>query len=269
LFGYYLAEGCIAENRLVIFTFNEKHEKYVKEIEKIILNYFAVNCTRKRTTGKAIQLQCCSKALVALLKFGCEKGSRKKEIPKEIFASNLKIKKGLLIGMYRGDGYFRNNRINYSTTSRKMIEGLDLILRELGIFGNIQKIQKTHVYNLNVMHRPLMEKLAFIYPKVKNLPKIRFTSQQRVKKKGKYYVLDLKKIKKITYGDVITLDTANHKYITSWGILTHNCVMEARGGIFGKCLAKDSAICNLFLNKNEFINTAIEIDNKYKEWIKK
>ena len=52
---------------------------------------------------------------------------------------------------------------------------------------------------------------------------------------------------------------------TKWNIN----IKEARDGIGGKCLPKDTALINNFFENNRFINTAIKADMDYKENLKK
>ena len=52
---------------------------------------------------------------------------------------------------------------------------------------------------------------------------------------------------------------------TKWNIN----VKEAKNGINGKCLPKDTDIINNFFDENKIIKNAIEIDKRYKEYVKK
>lgn len=262
--GYYLAEGCVTDNR-VLFSFNIKEEDLIEDV-KSILGKWNINFSSRvfDWNGKpsAYTFKISSKILSNYFLETCGKNSYDKYIPSFIFESDQNIKDNLLAGALRGDGSIEKSNsipgpyytINYATTSQILAEGIDLLLREKGILASIKKIHtaktKVDAWSLNISELKNVQKIINF-----------FTERQKSKILGSYFVrkrtilspaykkignlaiLPIKSIKNIyKKTEVVSLDTLNHFYITSWGILTHNCFPKDMNAFiaFGETLEKDA-----------------------------
>ncbi|HEY0090013.1 MAG TPA: LAGLIDADG family homing endonuclease, partial [Candidatus Lokiarchaeia archaeon] len=75
--------------------------------------------------------------------------SNEKQVPNFIFSSNLECAAGLLKGYYLGDGSFYKNRekndysVDLYSNSKKLIDGLNLLLLRFGILTKIREDKKS------------------------------------------------------------------------------------------------------------------------------
>jgi len=239
LIGYYLSEGCVTDNR-VLFTFGYHEEDLVDDL-KSILNKLSIkfseriNEWNKKPSIRVIKIS--SRILSAYFKkFG--HNCTTKQIPYFIFHSRQSVKDGVLAGLLRGDGsIFKSNQgnywtINFTTTSQLLAEGVDALLREKGILASIAKVKtaktRSDNWSLDICEFENVRVLLLLFTKrqakkVKILGgrKIKSPAYIRVKNLALLPVKAIETIQKIT--EVVSVETQNHRYITSWGILTHNC----------------------------------------------
>jgi hypothetical protein len=110
--------------------------------------------------GVAINSQIAYHLIKSVFKAGI--GAYNKEVPEIIFSAPSKIKWAFLEAYYLGDGYSDNSRIIFTTVSRKLVMGLMLLLRMLGI-KKITLHKQKHIFRL-VIH----ESLPFAKIKKKN-----------------------------------------------------------------------------------------------------
>jgi len=80
--------------------------------------------------------------------FGCGVGAYNKEVPSIIFSSPSRQKWKFLEAYFLGDGYHRENTIVLTTVSRKLVVGLSLLLRQLGV--RKITIRRDHAYRLSI-----------------------------------------------------------------------------------------------------------------------
>jgi DNA-directed RNA polymerase beta' subunit/intein/homing endonuclease len=70
-------------------------------------------------------------------------GARNKRIPAELFAAPEDFIIGVLNGYFSGDGTVTDSSIEVGSASYKLIEGINMLLSRLGMFGRISKSQLT------------------------------------------------------------------------------------------------------------------------------
>jgi UDPglucose 6-dehydrogenase len=240
LLGYYLAEGCVTDNR-VLFTFGYKEKDLVDDLQSI-LNKLSIKFSERinywqgRPSVRAVKIS--SRILSAYFKkFGPDGAS--KHIPYYIFHSRHSIKDNLLAGLLRGDGsIFKSNMgnywtVNFATASQFLAEGVDALLREKGILASIGKVKtaktKSDTWSLDICEFESVKALLPLFTK-RQTEKVKILSGRKIKSPAYIRVKNLALLpikaaaimRKIT--EVVSLETKNHRYITSWGILTHNCL---------------------------------------------
>jgi len=153
LLGYYAAEGSTeftvsdSGNKTTRFSFGRvdcaKEEFYVADVAEL-LESFGHLCTIQRSYKQpdsevpsfTVYVPTTATPLSTYLEENGGKGSGTKRLSSEVMGWNLELKKELLKGMYRGDGYlFKNgNRLDvvYTTTSTQLMRQLEVILAQLG-----------------------------------------------------------------------------------------------------------------------------------------
>ncbi|MBU3906684.1 MAG: ATP-binding protein [Nanoarchaeota archaeon] len=147
--GAFLSEGNIrAGKSIIISNKNSKIKSKVKEFSKII----GLNTNENKTT-----IIINSKSLANLIKFYCyDKGdiktkvkgnySRIKKIPEFSYFAPKEFIKGLISGIFSGDGRFAKDKkrikgVELITVSKKLAEGTSDLLFSIGI---LNKIKKSH-----------------------------------------------------------------------------------------------------------------------------
>ena len=262
--GYYLAEGCVTDNR-VLLSFSVKESDLIEDV-KAILNKWSINFSDKvfQWNGKpsVYTFKISSKILSSYFLKTCGKNSYDKQIPSFIFESNQNIKDNLLAGALRGDGSIERSsskpgpyyNVNYATTSQILAEGIDLLFREKGMLSSIKKIHtaktKVDAWSLNISELRSVQKVVNLFTERQKgkisddyFAKRRTILSPAYKRIGNLAILPIKSIKNIyKRTEVVSLDTLNHLYITSWGILTHNCFPKDMNAFiaFGETLEKDA-----------------------------
>ncbi|MBI2315388.1 hypothetical protein HYU93_05045 [Candidatus Daviesbacteria bacterium] len=250
LVGYYLSKGCVSDGKVFIsFSFLEKDLILdVKNILQSLNIKFSMQTLYWQGHENAVNIKISSPILSSYFSsFGTN--SSNKTIPYFIFHSNQAIKDNLLAGILRGDGsIFSSNMGNYwtvnlSTTSQILAEGVDALLREKGILANIGTVKtaktKSYVWSLDVSERESVQKLLLLFTpgqrsKVKETG-IRIIKSPAYSKIRNLALLNIKNIENIQKSSLVySIETKNHYYITSWGILTHNCFPKDLVALIGE-----------------------------------
>ena len=140
LVGAYLAEGSLTEDNISIANIDDNYLEPIKDLcKKFNINYYVNERNgRNNTTHKSKELVIRSKVLRDIIMNLCGKLSHNKFISDIIIFSNKECLKGLLDGYIGGDGSISSSLIiSMSTTSRKILVGIRIILLVFGIFTNV------------------------------------------------------------------------------------------------------------------------------------
>jgi len=158
LLGYYVAEGSTeftasnSGNRVTRLSFgridDRKEEFYVKDSEDLLkkLGYSATirhSKKEKDTVLFTVYIPTAADEISEYFEIHGGKGSRTKRLSQEVMSWDLELKKELLKGMYRGDGYLykKGNMLNvvYNTSSAQLMRQVEALLVQLGYFPRINK----------------------------------------------------------------------------------------------------------------------------------
>ena len=241
LVGYYLAEGCSSDGR-VLFSLGYREKEIIGDIERI-LNKFKIGYSKQigywEGHKSSLTVKVSSPILTAVFsQFG--KNSYEKRIPDFIFSSAQEVKDNLLSGLFRGDGSLEKSNmgnyytISYATVSPVLREGIDILLREKGILASFKesmmKKAKVKCFGLNISMAEDVKKLGkllteerkkkifSVFSKKINSPAYQLVDQNLA-------LLPIKEINVINKPQfVYSIENKNHVYLTSGGILTHNCL---------------------------------------------
>jgi len=153
LLGYYTAEGSTdftasdSGNKVTRFSFGRvdcaKESFYVADVAEI-LESLGHLCTIQRNLkhpeseapSYTVYVPTAATGMSNYLESRAGKGSDSKNFSSEVMGWGLELKRELLKGMYRGDGYLfkQGNRLDvvYTTTSTQLMRQLEVILTQLG-----------------------------------------------------------------------------------------------------------------------------------------
>lgn len=158
--GFYVSEGHAKKTKHTSGIFLAARKKEMQDLmEKSVKDGLRLK-TRRNWKGIAIDSQIAYYLIKDIFKAGI--GAYNKEIPEIIFTSPSSVKLAFLEAYCLGDGHISENRIVLTTVSRKLIIGLVLLLRMLGI-EKITLHKQKHIYKLNIY-----ESLPFAKIKEKN-----------------------------------------------------------------------------------------------------
>ena len=261
LIGYYLAEGCITNDRTQ-FSFNIGELNFYQDVENI-LNKSGFK-TRRRQINNVMNILCDNRFLSSILKeLDCGDTSLTKKVPDIIYNLSQEHKIELLKGYFRGDGSvdIRDGRANISCTSvsSKLIYGINFLLLDLDILPTF-KITKgdtciiegrtvncNDAYHLTISEQHNIDKISNIFgrdrtKKIKNkrkpIQKIKSSAYKYNSKYGLYEVT-IKSIKDVGMEKVCGFNSDYQQYITNHGILTHNCFPKDINALIQKAIELD------------------------------
>ncbi|MEK7103904.1 MAG: LAGLIDADG family homing endonuclease, partial [Patescibacteria group bacterium] len=257
LIGYYLAEGCCSSDR-VHFSFGYHEKELIEDLSKI-LNKFNIQFSGRVGKWKGKDSSYTFKVSSRILSEYFKKlGSNcyEKRIPDYIFFATQQIKDQFLAGLFRGDGFITKSNmgnyytIGYASVSHNLIEGVDLLLREKGILAGRKdfraKKSKVDCHEVLISENESVRKLLPLLAREKTkdlvISKRTIKSPAYKQLSENIYLLPLRKIEKINKTKTVYfLETENHYYLTSGGLLTHNCLpKDIRAFIqFGDSLGVD------------------------------
>lgn len=256
LLGYYLSEGCVSQNGntyKIIFTFALHEKDYVNDVAKIIQKLGLRPCIEERKS--TIVVETTSWLLGYLLKdiWQCGDKAQFKAFPECFFTWSSDLQREGLKGLLRGDGSLTTKtngnhaKIAFATTSHKLFEQTIILLQNQGIIPYIDRqesklcslegreSQGLPLWQLEINNVDNLGKLVNIfseernqellsalekYPGNKNsFPRYQISEQLAfVKIKN----IDIQEVKNYPVYDIEVDNT--HLFVTSSGILTHNCV---------------------------------------------
>jgi phosphoribosylformylglycinamidine synthase subunit PurL len=148
LIGYYLAEGCASDNGTttkIIWTFGrtERERSFVDDVARILRALRIRHSVEDRRSTIAVTVS--SRLLAAVFREAlcCGSRSHEKAIPMQILTGQVSLRRELLRGLFRGDGSLEfpkrgsRVRVRHSTTSRRLHEQVLLLVQSLGIFPSV------------------------------------------------------------------------------------------------------------------------------------
>jgi DNA-directed RNA polymerase beta' subunit/intein/homing endonuclease len=143
--GLYLAEGnCDVASGYVQITNNDP------VIRAFAKSWFEKNglATSENTRtnpigGTSSDIRGFSTVLAQFMDALVGHGARNKRVPAELFAAPEEFIVGLLNGYFSGDGTVSENSVEVGSASYDLVEGINMLLSRLGMFGRISKSQLT------------------------------------------------------------------------------------------------------------------------------
>lgn len=229
--GAYAGDGSFDRETSVVFSLENHHKKeLIRKLLYISEKYFGShNSLIEHKKSKLVTLKIHSRAAVGLCKDFVEGIKREKCYKARLFAMSVEFRKGVLEGHYATDG---GNRNRIYTSSKKMVETLNMLAATLGTTTSIYKDERRGRFGKEKNYAVLVYQLNR-----KDYGKIWFKKNNRLWMK-------IKEIKTIKNSTAYCFEVKNDEpvfTIGTTGVLTHNCRLrldqkELRrrgGGLFG------------------------------------
>lgn len=250
LFGYFIAEGDIAGERQIEFTFNIGEIEYIEDVERIMKEKFGIDTEHiddKTINGEKINvhiLRYSNKVLSNMFQnmfcpkeYGTKKGKGSKSnivrIPTEFLSLPLNKLGELVKGIWRGDGSkgtIGTYGYDIKTTSETLAHQLTYILTKFNILASLRISDSNHRKNENWSRQYIAGILGHnvdIFDKIigekHRFRDIEYEVSNYMQGKNFYYV-PIEKIDIIKHnGDVWNLEVEeDNSYVSSVAI--HNCL---------------------------------------------
>lgn len=219
--GFYLSEGFMM-NRYITFTFSEKEEEYISFVCAFVRKSFGVNYKiYKKPQYHCISIQISDKGIKGLINtFVGGRTSDEKHLLSKCFAQGIDFRKGLVDGIYQGDGDLRTNELHLG--SRQLVKDICCILSTLGYPCSFRVCNKGKSFKVRILKKPAEANLTkggrtkyeqigeFFWVGIKKIVKPR-PSRAKIKYKINKKVYD------------IEIDSKNHLFQLANGLVVHNC----------------------------------------------
>ncbi len=236
LAGYYLAEGCVTDeiSRVRIqFSLNSAEKEIKRDITRLTDKIFGLESKERQDKPTSVEVYVNSVAMARFFKKLFGKGAPVKHIPHFMMVLPPEKQKSLILGAWRGDGCFQEEREwprgGYKTISYQLAQQLKTLLLRQKIIPSIYT-EKEHErngvhhqksYNVHVGQKDSVERLADILG-------IDFESNKEARVESwiedGYVFNPITEIEKIDYeGEVFNLEVSESRSFTSSSLALHNC----------------------------------------------
>ena len=253
LIGYYLSEGCITRDSSmrVRFAFHIDEKELIADLTGILDHLGLKYSSRRDRKWKTFHIKVSSRPFALFLKDLLQCGSRSEEmsIPDILLTTPVRIRQSLLAGLLRGDGdvhhqfvkreytkrgtryrhQFNNCTVGFFSSSPKLFQQTILLLQGLGFVPSFKKDKPL----LRLYGPKQLSLLAPFFTDVKRARIENYLSKLRKRISPRSFeivngsaVIPIKMISSLEKSqEVYSLEVEDtHLFITSYGLLTHNCI---------------------------------------------
>jgi phosphoribosylformylglycinamidine synthase subunit PurL len=255
LVGYYLSEGCNHEEKgdgrggktsRVVWTFRKDESEYIQDLCNVLQSSGIRHTKKRQTKTNAVQIGVSSRILGLLFEDVMKSGRNPctKRIPDLFYRLSPELSVEVLKGMLRGDASVRTTLespsidIRFATCSPTLFQQVLLLVQSLGYTPSTRSSshEKSTVpsYELTISGRTQVESLKDMFSmeiasraeKGINLYSQPAMGHYRSKRYGKFAAVKVTEIEEIAgnFGVYNFEVEGTHNYVTSGGIVTHNCV---------------------------------------------
>ncbi len=238
LFGYFLSEGStrkrLVKSTEVAFSFNINEEAYVNDVIELLDKYFQLKgVITKDEKQHRCSVMVYSVHLSNLFKEWFGSGAQNKIIPEFMMFLPPEKQRGLICGLWRGDGYINTvrkfPRAGFATISRELANQVKRLLLRQGIVPSVyyeaakksKNTQHQPAYRIHVGDQESLNQIVSIV----NKDEKNYTRRQ----KNSWFDYDffytpLTKVSKQKYaGEVFILETNGTHTYTTEAFSIHNC----------------------------------------------
>ena len=257
LIGYFLSEGCVSQNGntyKIIFTFAHHETEYVEDVIAGLKQLGLRPCVEK--CASTIAVYATSWLLGHFLKnvWQCGTQASNKAFPACIFQWSQNLQREALKGLLRGDGSMTTKtngnhaKISFGTTSHQLFEQTVILLQSQGVMpyiyqrpageGEIEgrKHIRKLLWQLEVSNFAGLKELATVFSQQRNAELAvalnryngsKYSFPRFTQSAADVAVVKIKSIEcqAVDECDVYDVEVDHtHLFVTSSGIVTHNCV---------------------------------------------
>lgn len=255
LVGYYLSEGCITQDKSLRtrFTFNSNEHEYIADVCAILTRLGLRYSTHKDKQFDALQIKVSSNLFARLLRdvLQCGTRSTNMQIPAQLLGASEPLRRALLAGLLRGDGdvdleqrtrhYFHTGKqkeyahainvatVGYFSSSPMLFQQTMLLAQSLGF---VPTMKKGKPY-FRVYGQEQLARLTDFFEGAKRAELERYAAGRRKVMPTKSFeahenfatVRVQATTREQGVHTVYSAEVADtHTFVTSYGILTHNCI---------------------------------------------
>ncbi len=150
--GLFLAEGHISNNIISITNNNENIRTFVKSWFETFNIKWAEQQKINNIGGLTTTVRGYSSILCQFISRLVGHGAHNKYVPSEAFIANIDFVKGILNGYFSGDGSVSKNSIEASSSSKRLIEGINMLCTRIGVFGKtfVSRMKKNNIGTKNI-----------------------------------------------------------------------------------------------------------------------
>jgi UDP-glucose 6-dehydrogenase len=255
LIGYYLSEGCITTDKSLRtrFVFNSNEREYIDDVCHILGKLGLRYSKRKDKVWNALHIKVSSNLFARLIRdvLGCGTCSTEMQIPGVLLGSPEPIRLALLSGLLRGDGdvdleqqtrhyYYKKKQrfydhsinvatVGYFSSSPRLFQQTVALAQGLGFVPTFKKNKPyLRFYGQHQLARLLSlfegakraDLESYARNRRKQMPTKSFTAH------GNFATVKIRQISQ-TEGahNVYSAEVEDtHTFVTSYGIVTHNCI---------------------------------------------
>jgi len=255
LIGYYLSEGCITKGKSLRtrFTFNVNEREYIEDVTHLLDSLGVRYSKHKDRIWDALHIKVSSNLFARLVRdvLGCGTHSTEMQIPGILLSAPQPIRLAVLSGLLRGDGNveleqvtrryyykrkkrFYQHRINtasvgYFSSSPRLFQQSVALVQGLGLVPTFKKDKPYwRLYGEAQLARLLP---LFDGAKLKKLEQYSQGRRKRMptKKSVTHGTVSTVQVREVVPRDgqytVYSVEVEDtHTFVTSYGILTHNCI---------------------------------------------
>ena len=262
LFGYFIAEGNLGGRNGITFSFNKtERDTHVAEVVRIFKSTFGIEYSSLIENDRgSIGVRMYSTIINRLFDSLFGRGASNKQIPNIFLSANSEFKRGLLSGIFFGDGYITNKEVDLSVVSETLIQSVRKLLMEFGIVacwdnnnGELRKsngkIQHRHViHRLRITQKDSINKIHAIFTdngRISDFTTIPVVYPSNVKLKSFFKTIDgvdyyITKIKELVRGNiqdtVYNLEVQGDESYLTKNFVVHNCRPALEATLSGKPL---------------------------------
>jgi len=277
LAGYYVAEGCITEDKSIRtrFSFHEDESELIEDLKKI-LDCHGIKYSEFKDKGcRTRHIKVSSRIFGFLLKdvLNCGTDSYNAAVPREVFEMEKERIMQFLSGLLRGDGWVTVSKnsaaIGFGTCNENLLNEIILLLHQIGIYPSKKtqnaKKQTKPLSVLRIFGSEQVDKIKHILSAAdrRKIRKADNKSSKTVKKykfreKANYILLKVTGIvrEKVENCNVYSMEVNDtHTFVSTTGMIVHNCIPVDPQFLAWK--AKTSSFYPHFIDYAEEINRSM------------
>ena len=149
ILGWYVAEGHISKRsgpdgtrtpNGVHFTIGTHELEYQQELATAFKRVFAADLSvNQSVSDQSVRMVCNSKVVASLFLSMVGTGYRTKRLSHDVLTADDEFQRGLLTGLFRGDGYSSTGGMMLDLVNPELIDQVQLILRRQGIVTRVRQ----------------------------------------------------------------------------------------------------------------------------------